>query len=147
VSRFVVDASVALKWVVGEPGATEAAALRRADQLLAPDLITAECANALWKMVRRAEITFEEALMAARILERAEIDLRPMRDLLAAATRLAVALDHPAYDCIYLALAEIEGCPFVTADERLVRRLAASKTHGDVPTLSLAAAAELVSRA
>jgi predicted nucleic acid-binding protein len=145
VNRFVVDASVALKWVIAEAGSSEASALLRADQLIAPDLLVAECANALWKMVRRGEITIEEALMAAQVLERSEIELRPMRGLLAEATRLATTLDHPAYDCIYLALAELEACPFVTADERFVRKLAASESHAVAPPLTLAEAAKRVS--
>ncbi len=46
-----------------------------------------------------------------------------MRRLLEPATRLALALDHPAYDCTYLALAEMLSCPMVIADERLNRKL------------------------
>ena len=42
------------------------------------------------------------------------------------AARLAIELDHPAYDCIYLALALERGVPFVTADQRLLRRAAQS---------------------
>lgn len=47
-----------------------------------------------------------DANVAARLLERSGIELRPMRGLLEAATRLAVVLDHPAYDCVYIALVE-----------------------------------------
>jgi predicted nucleic acid-binding protein len=52
-------------------------------------------------------------------LERADVELAPMRQLLGAATALAVALDHPAYDCVYLALAESLACDLVTADRGL----------------------------
>lgn len=38
--------------------------------------------------------------------------------LIVAAGRLAIDLDHPVYDCIYLALALQEGYPVVTADRR-----------------------------
>ena len=41
-----------------------------------------------------------------------------MRQLSAAATRLAIDLDHPVYDCFYLALAVQEQYPVVTADTR-----------------------------
>ena len=117
----VVDASVAIKWVVDEPG-TEQALLLRQHRLVAPDLLIPECANILWKKVRRKELSEAEAMLAARLLQRAEIDLEPMRGLLEPATRLAIALDHPAYDCIYLALAEALSCAMVTADEQLYRR-------------------------
>jgi predicted nucleic acid-binding protein len=118
VTDLVIDASVAIKWVIAEPGTPEALALRR-HRLFAPDLLIAECANVLWKKVRRNELTTREALLAARLLQRADIELAPMRALLEPATRLAIALDHPAYDCAYLALAESLSCDLVTADRRL----------------------------
>lgn len=124
-SKFVIDASIAVKWVVDEPGTAEALALRR-HALAAPDLLVAECANILWKKVRLQEISAQEAALAARLLERADIELAPMRLLLAEAARFAIALDHPAYDCIYLALARVQGCGFVTADDKFVRKLRAS---------------------
>lgn len=140
-TRFVVDASVALKWVIAEEGSPEAASLRWATALLAPDLIVPEVSNALWKAARRGELSTDEAMLAARLLERADVELRPMRALLGRATELALRLDHPAYDCVYLALAEAENCALVTADERLVRKLAAAPIAGiEVLTLSTAAA-------
>lgn len=43
-----------------------------------------------------------------------------MRGLTEQATSLAIELDHPAYDCLYLALAHQRKWRFVTADERLL---------------------------
>jgi predicted nucleic acid-binding protein len=51
------------------------------------------------------------------------LELASTRSLMEPATRIAIELDHPAYDCIYLALAAERDCPFVTADERLLRKL------------------------
>jgi len=115
---LVIDASVAIKWVIEEPGTREALSLRR-HRLFAPDLLVAECANILWKKTRRNELSLQETLLAARLLQRADIELAPMRALLEPATKLAIALDHPAYDCAYLALAESLSCDLVTADQRL----------------------------
>ena len=42
----------------------------------------------------------EEALVAAGLLEAAKIELLPTRSLLEAATRIAIDIDHPAYDCL-----------------------------------------------
>ena len=120
---LVVDASIAVKWVVEEEGTAEALRLLERSKLIAPELLVAECANILWKKVRRDELSNEEALLAARLLQSAEIELTPTRLLLEPATRIAIELDHPAYDCIYLALAAERDCPFVTADERLLRKL------------------------
>jgi predicted nucleic acid-binding protein len=126
VKTLVVDASVAIKWVVEEPGTAEALALRR-HRLTAPDLLVPECANILWKKARRKELSEAEALLAARLLERAEVDLAPMRRLLEPATQLAVTLDHPAYDCLYLALAQATNSDFITTDERLCAKV---RDHG-----------------
>ena len=115
---LVIDASVAIKWVIEEHGTREAIALRR-HRLFAPELLVAECANVLWKKTRRNELTLDEARLAARLLQRADIELAPMRALLEPATELAIAMDHPAYDCAYLALAESLTCDLVTADSKL----------------------------
>jgi predicted nucleic acid-binding protein len=120
--NLVIDASVAIKWVVAEPGTDEALALRR-ERLFAPDLLIPECANILWKKVRRNELTEAEASLAARLLARADVQLEPMRSLFEGALGLAVALDRPAYDCVYLMLAQALRCDFVTADITLFRKV------------------------
>ena len=79
--RLVIDASVAVKWVVPEPGSGHAEILID-HGLVAPDLIYAECANVFWKKVRRGELTENEAISAGRLLEQANVDLLSMRNLL-----------------------------------------------------------------
>jgi predicted nucleic acid-binding protein len=132
VSDLVIDASVAIKWVIEEEGTQEALALR-GRALTAPDLLIAECANILWRKTRRNELSESEALFAAGLLGRADIELVSMRPYLEAATRIAIALDHPAYDCIDIALAEAEGVRFITADTSLVRKVGsqASRRYAD----------------
>ena len=48
-NTLVIDASVAVKWVVEENGTPEVLALRQRARLIAPELLVAECANILWK--------------------------------------------------------------------------------------------------
>lgn len=120
---LVIDASVAMKWVIEENGTAEALTVLKKAELSAPDLLIAECANILWKKVQRRELKREEALLAARLLERAEVELLPTRTLLEPALRMAIELGHPAYDCMYLSLAVANGRRFVTADERFLRKL------------------------
>ena len=126
-TAFVVDASIAVKWVVEEDGTPQALALRQRARLIAPELLVAECANILWKKVRRRELSKDEAVLASRLLQAAEIELQSTRSLLEPATRIAIELDHPAYDCVYIALAVANGCQFVTADESLVHKLDQSR--------------------
>ncbi len=124
---LVIDASIAIKWVVEEDGTELALALRQQARLVAPDLLVPECANILWKKVQRKELSRDEAILAARLLQSAEIELVPARAFMETATRLAIDLDHPAYDCLYLALAIENDCRFVTADERMVNKIRQDK--------------------
>jgi predicted nucleic acid-binding protein len=121
-TRFVVDASVAIKWFVDEPG-SEWAVLLLDHPLAAPDLLGAELANVLWKKVRRGELGVEEAELIAAAVDASDIAFHTTRGSVGRATAIACALDHPAYDGFYLDLAERLGLPLVTADARLVDRL------------------------
>ncbi|HEX4079413.1 MAG TPA: hypothetical protein VHX61_11145 [Rhizomicrobium sp.] len=57
--------------------------------------------------------------MRARLLKAAPVTVPlSMRQLAASAARMAIDLDHPAYDCFYLALAVQEQHPVVAADRR-----------------------------
>ena len=116
---LVVDASVAIKWVVDEVG-TDRALNVRAFGLIAPQLIVAECANILWRKVARRELTRDEAILAMKLLEQSGVALVSMRGLGDAALALAIDLGHPAYDFADLALALQRGLRFVTADRRLL---------------------------
>ena len=122
-TTFVIDASVAAKWVTDEKGTSEALRLRQQAKLLAPDLLMAECANIFWKKVQRKELSQDEALFAARLLASADVELLSTRPLCEPATCMSIELGHPAYDCLYLALAVEKDCPFVTADETFLRKL------------------------
>ncbi len=117
---YVIDASVAVKWLVTEAFSDQAAKLLDARLTrIAPELLYAEAANALWAMRRRGDIDpvgFADAIDA---LKAAPIAVPfSMRQLAASAGRLAMDLDHPVYDCVYLALGLQEQYPVVTADRR-----------------------------
>ena len=134
---IVVDASVAVKWVIPEELSDQAESLRgRAARLLAPDLLLPEAANALWKKLLRREITTSEAAQAIDLLMASGLDLRPSGPLLGRALTLAQRLRHPVYDCIYVALAQAEGATLVTADQRLLARIARGRTRVAVVDLA-----------
>ena len=117
---IVVDASVALKWVLLEPGSDAAAKLRDED-LLAPSLWRLEVASALWKRAKRGDITVPQALERMDALAQAPVATSPLEDDLSVALALAATLDHPVYDCLYLALAARNDTHVVTADVRFWR--------------------------
>ncbi|MCE2559020.1 MAG: type II toxin-antitoxin system VapC family toxin [Acidobacteria bacterium] len=121
----VVDASVAVKWLVDEKYSKEASNLLAAGTtLLAPELLFAEATNALWAMCRRGDIDPDALADAVYLLRRAPVTMPvPMRQLASAAARLSVDLDHPTYDCFYLALALHEQHPVVTADSLFLEKV------------------------
>lgn len=126
---LVVDASVAAKWVLSEPGSDRAAALRSTSEpIIAPDLVYAEIGNAVWKRAVQGEITADAAVAALATATALFNSLLPMAGLAARATEIAIALNHPIYNCFYLALAERERAPLISACRRLLA--AAKKAKG-----------------
>jgi predicted nucleic acid-binding protein len=115
--RIVIDASVAVKWVLNEPQ-TEAAVTLRDEQLLAPTLWLAEAANALWRHVQLRELTAQQALARMSELEKAPVASLAMEPYVSAALELAARGNHPVYDCVYLAVALHHGLTLVTDDRR-----------------------------
>ena len=82
-----------------------------------------EAVNAWWKKVRVGDMEpahLDEALVN---LLRLGIELAPATLLLAAAARIAVEIDHPVHDCLYLALAKDRRARLAT-DDRDLRRAA-----------------------
>jgi predicted nucleic acid-binding protein len=113
----VIDASVALKWVLDETGKEAADALLE-EELIAPSLWLLEAANALWRRTQRGEINSEEAKERLTELYNAPVTTTTIQDDLLAAADLANLLGHPVYDCLYLAMAIRENTYVVTADSR-----------------------------
>jgi predicted nucleic acid-binding protein len=116
---IIVDASVALKWVLDEDDSLLARALAGRD-LVAPDLLWSECANGLWRWVRRGALPGHVAHERFAALRRAPVALTPAEEVLERALTLAIELGHPIYDCVYLALALKRGMQVVSADRRFV---------------------------
>jgi predicted nucleic acid-binding protein len=119
--KWVVDASVAAKWLAPEPDSPWAEALLD-DELIVPDLLFAEVGNILWKKQLRGEMDAATTQVGARWLLQVPVQVHDSAGLLADALALALQLQHPAYDCFYLALARRVDAPLVTADRRLHAR-------------------------
>lgn len=116
----MVDASVAVQWFAREPGSEASAALVEGNQpLVAPDIMPLEVANALWKKVRHGDVPAADLQPAVTRILASDITLVPTLTLLERAVRLAVEINHPVYDCVYLVLAEERGAPLASIDERL----------------------------
>jgi len=87
--------------------------------VLAPELMLTEVANAIWKLQRAGQLKLiEPHALLADALELVD-QIEPDRHLQVEALALACHLDHPVYDCLYLALARREAAVLLTADRRL----------------------------
>jgi predicted nucleic acid-binding protein len=121
---LIVDASVAVKWFAAEENSDRARALyANGEELIAPDLMLAEVSNVMWTKLRRGLLSSDQVVAAARRLPQYFERLIAISELIERATELTVRLHHPVYDCFYLALAERERLPLVTADSRLLALL------------------------
>ena len=129
---FVVDASVGIKLVIEEDSSERAQALLShlgADprpQFHVPDLFYVECANILWKRMKRWGRPLDEAETALAYLRGLALLRAPTADLAPDALKIAAENGITAYDACYVALARKLGVPLVTADEKLCLRLARS---------------------
>lgn len=124
---IVIDASVVITSLLPETDSEAARALIASEACIAPDLIISECVNALWKSVRLDRILPGEAEAALGAVTKLGVLLVPSGDLAGRALDLAIALEHPAYDCFYLALAETRGVEMVTQDGVFMRKVGAGR--------------------
>ena len=123
----VVDASVAAKWLIAEPDSAIAVGLLDGSfDLHAPRLLASEIGNMLWRKVLNGSIDDDEAARLAAALLAMPLQWRDDERTCVEAVRIAVELGHPAYDCMYLALALLIGTKVVTADKRFVSAVAST---------------------
>ena len=134
---LVVDASVAIRWFFELDGSDRAERILRTEQpLIAPDLIIAEITNAAWKFVTFDNVPVDAAIAILREVTKPFDEFVPSAELKDRALAIALELSHAAYDCFYLALAEIRRTRVVTADERLVRRCERTRFAGLMTPMS-----------
>ena len=118
--NLVVDANVAIKWLLPENHAEDAIRILKSKKdFLAPDFIWVEVANVFWKKTRQKEIEEKQAQEMLRDLFRFSIQTCPSKPLLAPAMSLASQFSISVYDALYLALAVTQETVLVTADRKM----------------------------
>jgi predicted nucleic acid-binding protein len=133
VNTYVIDASVAAKWILPANGETltrEALALLKryaAGELrfVVPDLFWAEFANILWKAVQQERLPPASAETALHAMRDRNFPTVSSHALLAEAFAISSAFDRTVYDALYVALALTSKSQLITADQRLANALAA----------------------
>lgn len=135
---LVVDASVALKWVIFEEGSDEAGLLltRLAAGelgLIAPEHLVGEVGNGLRKRVRQGILGIEDALSALDAIAALGIEFFGGRERWFRSLDAALEWELTTYDALYLLLALDLQAELITAD----RRLAQSARSRSLPVRSL----------
>jgi predicted nucleic acid-binding protein len=126
--RYVLDSSIAVKWVIAESDSASAVRLRDdfasgIHELLSPDIFPLEVAHAIVKAERQGRIRAGDGVVFLTDVLTTLPDLRLGLSLLPRAFAIASAARIGVYDCLYVALAELVQCELVTADDRLIRNL------------------------
>lgn len=118
-SRYVVDASAAVEYLLRTPLGLSLAETIDDARLAAPDLIDAEVVSGLRRAVHAGHLSDERAVMAIDALTQ-----WPVRRIASRALAPAAWRHHrnvTAYDALYVAAASALGAPLLTADGRLAR--------------------------
>ena len=131
--RLSVDASVVVKWFVSEP-LSENARLLLAHrlELHAPDLLLAEFANVICKKIRRKELKASPRYVDSLSMLSETITLHPVKDLIERAMLISLEIEHPVYDCLYVACAEETESRLITADQKLVNKVSGRSLDLDI---------------
>lgn len=134
---LVIDASVAVKWLVPEEMSDAAEQLSSvSDRLVAPRLIMTEVANALVRKTIRGLLSRQEAAYHFSTMPVLLPDLIDIDGLIEPALLNACTLRHPIYDLIYLETARKLDAQLITADRRFTDKLAGTDLARYVTLLS-----------
>ena len=126
--KHILDSSVAFKWGVTEADSDKAQRLRDESkrgllELHSPDVFPVELAHSMTRAERQGRVSTSQGLgIWLGIMADAPV-LHPDLPLLPRAYSISSALRIGLYDCLYVALAEVEGCELITADMRLITNL------------------------
>jgi predicted nucleic acid-binding protein len=129
--KYVLDSSVAVKFVLPEPDSGKAIRLlheysKALHELIAPDIFSTKVANALVSAERSARIKKGESTsLLYDVMSNARV-FYPANPLLVRAMEIAIDTRQAVYDCIYLDLAESDHCELLTADDVFARRVRSS---------------------
>lgn len=125
----VIDASVVLKWYLADEEHGQKAIrllenyISNKLDLLAPSLLEYEVVNGLIIAQKRGRVKEEEIVNAIDGFASLEIKIRDISHLYSNILRYCKVYNCSAYYASYLSVAEAEGIPLITADEKLYNKI------------------------
>jgi predicted nucleic acid-binding protein len=122
--KYVCDACIGIKLLLSEIDSDKAIALmadfkNQIHELIAPDTFPVEVAHAPTRSERKGIIKPPEAMKLLEQISNTLPALYPSLPRLSRATELSSDTRHGVHDCLLIALGELEGCPIITADEKM----------------------------
>lgn len=121
---MIIDTMVFAYSLLNVEGKCEEATqiLAKADVIIVPDSLRVELANVVWQWVKYRDLSEDNAYA---VLEDAEALIEQVissERLWARALQLSIQKDHPAYDTLFIAAAELLNDRVVSYDEKMQKK-------------------------
>ena len=114
---IVSDTNIFLAVALDEPEKDRIIQLTSGIDAIAPEILPYEIGNALSAMIKRKQITHDEALSAQKTAS--IIPVRLISIDIQEALKLAIKFNIYAYDAYFLQCAKSLSCPLITLDKRM----------------------------
>lgn len=118
---MVIDTMIVCYALLNEKqfGKKSLLALESADEIIAPDMIRPEIANAVWQWVSWANVTLDVGLSILKEADQLIDEVVPSNQLWYHAIELSHEKNHSVYDTLFIALARLRKTKLITNDKKL----------------------------
>ena len=120
---MIIDSNIIIHAMIPSEFTAKARQVLAFGNLQAPEIVIAEIANVLGRLVRTKMLDVSQAINLYAGVKKLPLHLVASRDLIDRAFELSLNLVHPIFDCYYLELALRERLPFITTDRRFIEKL------------------------
>ena len=123
-TRAVIDTMVFAYALFNEPVHRQEAlaVLEKTEHIHVPDLFRAEFCNVAWQWITHQQLSLQQAIQATKRAEALITSVTSSERLWFKALEVATYAKHPAYDALFVVLAETLDCPLVTWDKKLLHK-------------------------
>ena len=126
--RFVLDASVVVKWFLPEIHQVESFDLLKSNPvLIAPEFLKVEFDSILSKWCRSGRLNYERAEEVRSVFNKIKIYFIGLDDIADISFEVSAKLPVTYYDALYLCTAKLYECKMVTFDRKLLKSVEGSE--------------------